>query len=141
MTQTFFKPGPSRGNRHRIITLTQTLALTLAAALLTIWTLPAEAGEHGPYFGKRRDRNVTVIIIDPDSYNDGKVFLPESKRNPKAATTFKKADDEIRIRIPRRTSKNSSRRDHERTGPKVIIVESGRDGACGKRSGVCVIRP
>jgi hypothetical protein len=109
-------------------------AATLAAALTLVASAPALAND-SPVFKKSRDNDITIIILD-DKDRDQKRFVTEDKRKPEAATTFRRPDDEIRIRIPRTSTSSGS---SSSSGPTIIIVDGNTD-AC-KGSGVCVIRP
>lgn len=139
--------------------------LVLVAILIATFTLPALA-DNGPVFKKRRDKDVTIIIID-DKDRNRKRFVPEDKRKPAAATTFKRRKDNFRIRIPHQNAGHGTRPrpghlprnriEHQsghagnsgfghgatghrgNSGPKVIIVDRNSSGCKG--SGVCVIRP
>jgi hypothetical protein len=126
--------------------------VAVATILTAAFTLPALAAETGPFFSKRRDRDVTIIIIDGDDRQQ-KRFVPESGRKPEAATTLKRRDDDIRIRLPRKShgaivtgggasvhgSSGIVSSGGISSGHKVIIVD-GNSPAC-KGTGVCVIRP
>lgn len=141
---------------------------TLAAAFTLAASAPAFAND-SPVFKTRNKDDVTVIVIDRKDRNKSR-FVTEDKRKPGAATTFKKRDDEIRIRIPRHSSDHKRGQktgyqeygnaedtrhwsgykgaEHERSGHRDSHTNRGpkiiivdRDSHACKGSGVCVIRP
>lgn len=153
--------------------LTAAKATTLASATLAVaFTLAASTlafATDSPVFKKRDKDDVTVIVIDRKDRGK-KRFVTEDKRKPGAATTFKKRDDEIRIRIPRHSSDHKRGQktgyqeygnaedtrhwsgykgaEHDRSGHRNSHTNRGpkiiivdRDSSACKGSGVCVIRP
>lgn len=153
--------------------LTAAKATTLASATLAIaFTLAASApafATDSPTFKKRHKDDTTIVIIDRKD-RDKKRFVTEGKRKPGAATTIKRRDDEIRIRIPRHSSNHHRSQktgyqeygdaentrhwtghkgaEHDRSGHRDSHKDRGpkiiivdRDSTACKGSGVCVIRP
>lgn len=146
------------------------LRAAIAALTTVALTLPAFASDGGSIIKKRRDRDVTVIIID-DNDRHKKRIVDETSRLPARSGIIKRRDDGIRIihnvdRNNRRsTTDTNGTRDangiikrpdneirvrlprgsgsgsgHSGTAGPKIIVIDRNSSAC-KGSGVCVIRP
>jgi hypothetical protein len=144
------------------------LTVSIAASFMLPSLAPASADD-GPVFKKRRDKDITIIVIDEDD-RDRKRFVREENRKPPAQRSIERPDDDLVIKLPRhdrdhngydgdrhrRTSGTSDGVDEERfwgndsastgnarkgrhDGPKVIIVD--RNSSACEGSGVCVIRP
>jgi hypothetical protein len=140
----------------------------IAAAFMLPSLAPASADD-GPVFKKRRDKDITIIVIDEDD-RDQKRFVREENRKPPAQRSIERPDNDLVIKLPRghrdhdshdgdrhrRTSGTSDsvneerfwgkdsastdkRRSGKHSGPKVIIVD--RNSSACEGSGVCVIRP
>lgn len=141
------------------------------AALTTVaLTLPVFANDGGSIIKKRRDRDVTVIIIDDNDRNKKRI-MDEASRSPDRGGIIKRRDDGIRIihrddRKNRRSTTdsngtrdangiikrpdneirvrlprgNGSGSDHSSNSGPKVIIIDRNSSAC-KGSGVCVIRP
>lgn len=146
------------------------LRVAIAALTTVALTLPAFASDGGSITKKRRDRDVTVIIIDDNDRNKKRI-VDETSRSPDRSGIIKRRDNGIRIihnddRNNRRsTTDTNGTRDanglikrpdneirvrlprgsgggsgHSGTAGPKIIVIDRNSSAC-KGSGVCVIRP
>lgn len=145
------------------------LTASIAAGFMLPSLAPASADD-GPVFKKRRDKDITIIVIDEDD-RDRKRFVREENRVPPAQRTIGRPDDDIVIKLPRhdrdhngydgdrhrRTSGTSDGVDEERfwgndsasanDGKRrgkhdgpKVIIVDRNSSAC-EGSGVCVIRP
>lgn len=141
----------------------------IAAAFTLPFVAPASADD-GPVFKKRRDKDITIIVIDEDD-RDRKRFVREENRVPPAQRTIERPDDDLVIKLPRhdrdhdgydgdrhrRTSGTSDSVNEERfwgndsasgsgqgRGDRhdgpKVIIVDRNTSAC-EGSGVCVIRP
>ncbi len=155
----------SRGTRLRA-----GLVATGIAASFMLPSLSPASADDGPVFKKRRDNDITIVVID-EGDRDGKRFVREENRTPPAQRSIGRPDDEIVIKLPRRdrdhngydgdrhrrTSGTSDGVDEERfwgndrasSGGKgrsgkhdgpKVIIVDRNSSAC-EGSGVCVIRP